>query len=433
MVGTLIFVGLIVYSYFVDAAVLNELLNNFWSQYATTIVFTVVLYLVNSIWFYIVLKIFNHHIYTSGRMAIAIAGNILISFIGVFIARSIVLIGFYDKTLDGFMASEGIENYRQSVIIAVVVAVVFYIIHYYNNRQKKEIKEQKIIAGAASAKFDALKNQLDPHFLFNSLNVLNSLIEENPKQAQKFTTSLSKVYRYVLEQKNKDLIDVDEELEFARTYVQLLKMRFENSIVFEILEKSGNPEAKIVPLSLQLLLENAVKHNVATESKPLNIKVYDDNGSLVVSNNLQQKKTLKKSTGFGLRNIEQRYGILTDRKVHIEKSETDFSVRLPMLTKEISFMETQKEFIADKRYEKAKEKMEAIKGFYGNLMAYCIVIPMLATLNYQTTSFMWVLFPAVGWGYGVIRHAMGAFGYNPLWGKRWEEKKMREYMEDEQF
>jgi len=111
------------------------------------------------------------------------------------------------------------------MLISLVVSLIFYAFWYYKDRQESKVKEQKIIAGTASAKYDALKNQLDPHFLFNSLNVLTSLIEEDPYQAQKFTTSLSKVYRYVLEQKNKDLVTVDEELQFARTYVRLLKMR----------------------------------------------------------------------------------------------------------------------------------------------------------------------------------------------------------------
>lgn len=148
-----------------------------------------------------------------------------------------------------------------------MVTSVFLAIYYYRFKQESKVKEQKIIAGTASAKFDALKNQLDPHFLFNSLNVLTSLIEENPDAATKFTTSLSKVYRYVLEQKNKDLVSVEEELEFARLYMTLIKMRFEDSIVFMLPDKLINPEAKVVPLSLQLLLENAVKHNIVTPSK----------------------------------------------------------------------------------------------------------------------------------------------------------------------
>ena len=293
--------------------------------------------------------------------------------------------------------------------------------------------EQKIIAGTASAKFDALKNQLDPHFLFNSLNVLTSLIEEDPHQAQKFTTSLSKVYRYVLEQKNKDLISVEEELQFAKTYVKLLKMRFEDSIHLEIPEHSNNPEAKIIPLSLQLLLENAVKHNVVTSSKPLYIKVYEENGMLVVDNNLQEKQVVKKSSGVGLQNIRQRYGIFTDRQVEITKSNTDFSVKLPLLTKQVTVMETQQTYIDDKRYEKAKEHVKQLKGFYGNLTAYCIVIPCLAILNYNTGSFPWVIFPTIGWGFGVTVHGMEVFGYNPLWGKSWEERKIRRFMDDEKF
>ncbi|MET6991715.1 sensor histidine kinase [Sediminicola arcticus] len=140
--------------------------------------------------------------------------------------------------------------------------------------------------------------------MFNSLNVLTSLIEEDPVQAQKFTTSLSKVYRYVLEQKNKDLVSVDEELEFTRTYVRLLKMRFEGSIIFHIPDHSNSPDVKIVPLSLQLLLENAVKHNVVTSNRPLTIKVFERYGMLCVSNNLQEKQVVKKSRGVGLHNIQ---------------------------------------------------------------------------------------------------------------------------------
>ncbi|MDH5415075.1 MAG: 2TM domain-containing protein, partial [Flavobacteriaceae bacterium] len=261
--------------------------------------------------------------------------------------------------------------------------------------------------------------------------VLTSLIDENPEAAQQFTTSLSKVYRYVLEQKNKELVTVDEELQFARTYVNLLKMRFEDSIVFEIPDKSKNPEAKVVPLSLQLLLENAVKHNVVNVSKPLYIKIYEKEGNLIVENNLQAKEVIKRSSGVGLTNIKQRYALLTNRKVSIQKTSASFIVEIPMLTKQISVMQTQENYIEDKRYLKAKEKVEGIKGFYSNLISYLIVIPILSYINYNTTSFPWVIFPALGWGFGVIAHGMEAYGYNPLMGKDWEERKIREFMNKE--
>ena len=353
----------------------------------------------------------------------------------VFTLLRYLVVGYYkeDFSIRSFLASETFGSYLLALVITIIVILSIHAFYFYRALQKREVKEQKIIAGTASARFDALKNQLDPHFLFNSLNVLTSLIEEDPDAAQKFTTSLSKVYRYVLEQKNKDLVTVNEELDFARTYVRLLKMRFEDSIIFEIPEKSGNSEAKIVPLSLQLLLENAVKHNVVTSSRPLHIKVFEDNGNLVVKNNLQEKQVVRKSSGVGLQNITQRYQILSDKRVDIQKSTKDFSVSLPMLSKKTSVVETQESHIEEKRYLKAKERVEAIKGFYGNLTAYLIVIPFLWWLNLKTTSFLWAFFPTFGWGFGVTMHAMEAFGYHPLWGKRWQEKKIQELMDKEDF
>ena len=176
-----------------------------------------------------------------------------------------------------------------------------------------------------------------------------------------------------------------------------------------------------------------LKHNVVSAERPLHIKVFEKDGLLTVSNNVQEKQVVKKSSGVGLQNIKQRYAILTDRKVQIHSSTTDFSVAIPMLVKKISVIESQETFLKDKRYQKAKERVEVIKGFYGNLMAYCIVIPFLGILNFNTTSFPWVVFPAMGWGFGVAMHAMQAFGYHPFLGKNWEERKLRDYMEDDSF
>ena len=297
----------------------------------------------------------------------------------------------------------------------------------------KETKIHQVIAGTASAQFDALKNQLDPHFLFNSLNVLTSLIDEDPDNAQRFTTSLSKVYRYVLEQKNKELVTIEDELNFARTYMSLLKMRFEDSIVFDIPETVSNPEAKVVPLSLQLLLENAVKHNTVSENKPLHIRVYEQDANLVVENNLQPKQVVKKSSGVGLANITQRYGLLTKRKMTIQETPKRFSVSIPMLTKQISTAsERQQDYIEDKRYFRAKERVKKVKEFYSNLTSYLIVIPILIFINYRTTEFPWAIFPAMGWGFGVLAHYLEATGRTPFLGKNWEERKINELMQEDE-
>lgn len=367
------------------------------------------------------------------RLWVGAIGSFVLTLITFGLLRFLIHYYYTGDSVSEFFSKETPDSYVIAIVITLIASLFTHAFYFYRALQKREVKEQKIIARTASASFDALKNQLDPHFLFNSLNVLTSLIEEDPNQAQKFTTSLSKVYRYVLEQKNKDLVTVDEELDFARTYVRLLKMRFEDSIVFEIPEKASHPELKIVPLSLQLLLENAVKHNVVTASRPLKIKVFEEKGVLTVTNNLQAKEVVKKSSGVGLQNIKQRYSILTDRAMHIVKSETDFTVHLPMLSQQISVVETQESHIEEKRYLKAKERVEQIKGFYGNLISYCIVIPFLWWLNSRTTDFLWAIFPTFGWGIGLLFHGMEAFGYNPFLGRNWEDRKIRELMEKDDF
>lgn len=408
-------------------------MQQLWTEFWESMIFSMTIYLCNAASFIILMRKYKKELFTSKYIAYGILGNVVASIFGIFLSRLILKVIVHKTPIDLFLIGERPQYYLSSFLISMLVALLFYAGYYYKFYKEKQVKEQKIIAGSASARFDALKNQLDPHFLFNSLNVLTSLIEEDPDQAQKFTTSLSKVYRYVLEQKNKDLVTVDEELNFARTYVRLLKMRFEDSIVFEIPEHCSIPEAKIVPLSLQLLLENAVKHNVVTSSKPLLIKVFEKGGMLVVSNNLQEKQVVKKSSGVGLQNIKQRYGILTDREVIINKNATEFSVAIPMLTQKYSIVESQENYIEEKRYTKAKERVKAIKDFYGNLISYCIVIPFLWWLNFRTTDFLWAIFPTLGWGFGVFAHGMEAYGYNPLWGKRWQERKIRELMEKDDF
>lgn len=291
-------------------------------------------------------------------------------------------------------------------------------------KQESKVQEQKIIAGTASAKFETLKNQIDPHFLFNSLNVLSSLIEENPENAQRFTTSLSKVYRYVLEQKDKDLVSIEEELAFAKTYMNLLQMRFEKSLTYEVFIDNIQPEAKVVPLSLQLLLENAVKHNIISEQKPLNIQIYIDKNELVIQNNFQKKAVLQDGQGVGIQNIISRYHIITDRKVVIEQHENTYTVKLPILTKQITIMENSN-YDEENAYYKAKRKVDELRKFYTSLISYCVVIPFLIFINLRYTSqFQWFWYPAFGWGFGLTMKGLRVFGY----GSNWEERKIQQIL-----
>ncbi|MCD0476965.1 2TM domain-containing protein [Chryseobacterium sp. LC2016-29] len=290
---------------------------------------------------------------------------------------------------------------------------------------KKEVVEQKLIAKSANAQFESLKNQLDPHFLFNSLNVLSSLIDENPNQAQKFTASMSKIYRYVLEQKDKELVTIEDEIEFAKTYCGLLKTRFEDSVNFIFDVKENDLRRFVVPLSLQLLLENCIKHNLATSSKPLLIRIFTEGDTLCIENNLQIREQIKESAGIGLANIVQRYSLLTKKNVFIEKSEDYFKVKLPILSEKpnTASIDTKSQ---DKAYERAKKRVKEIKGFYGNLISYCTVIPFLIFVNlYTQNHYYWFWWPLLGWGVGVASHAFQVFGI----GTSWQEKKIQEIMD----
>ncbi|WP_456313220.1 histidine kinase [Pseudomonas shirazensis] len=343
-----------------------------------------------------------------------------------------IFIVLQDMTLEEFFGERMLWVHLFYIILSLGVSTFMQARSFmvkWKQASKFEITQQRIIAGTASAKFESLKNQIDPHFLFNSLNVLSSLIEENPDNAQRFTTSLSKVYRYVLEQKDKELVSVEDELAFAKTYMNLLKMRFENSLFYELPATDINPDAKVVPLSLQLLLENTVKHNVVSEQKPLYIRIFVDGDYLAIQNDFQKKEVLQDRRGVGLQNIVDRYGIITNRKVLIEENKETFTVKIPILTKQITVMDASVDYNDEnKAYFRAKKRVEELKGFYGNVLSYCCVMPFLVFINLRfSPGFQWFWFSALGWGFGVVMHAFKVFGYST----DWEERKIREILEKE--
>ena len=368
--------------------------------------------------------------HTRKRTILGVIGAILVNVILVFVLNYINFIIYQKQDFSKFFSGEmGFFNWF-SINIALLISAILHakgFIEEWKKSSRKEVVEQKLIAKSANAQFESLKNQLDPHFLFNSLNVLSSLIDENPNQAQRFTASMSKIYRYVLEQKDKELVTVAEEIEFAKTYCNLLKTRFEDSVSFEFKVNETDLKSYVVPLSLQLLLENCIKHNFATSTKPLHIKIYSENGFLFIENNLQEREQMKESAGIGLSNIVQRYSLLTKQNVFIEKSEDFFKVKIPMLNQKITAMNTQPspESMA---YQKAAKRVEELKGFYSNLISYVIVIPFLAFINYYTSpQYLWFIWPMLGWGFGLSIHALKTYGI----GRNWEEKQIQKILDRE--
>ena len=369
---------------------------------------------------------------TRKRTIAAIVGTLVMNIALVYFCNYLNFIVIQGKNPEKFFNGE--MNFINWFFInfAIMISAIGHARGFmaaWKNSTKKEVVEQKLIAKSANAQFESLKNQLDPHFLFNSLNVLDSLIEENPVQAQRFTNSMSKIYRYVLEQKDKELVSVEEEIDFAKTYCELLKTRFEDAVTFDFNISEEDKKGFVVPLSLQLLLENSIKHNFATSSKPLNIKIFTEKGNLIIENNLQTRELPNKSTGVGLANIVSRYNLLTERNVFVEKSEAFFRVKLPILTEKLNPMNPYTPSQEQLAYEKAAKRVEELKGFYGNLISYCIFIPFLIFINFQTSpKYHWFWWPMLGWGIGVISHGIKTFGI----GTDWEERQIKKYMEKEE-
>lgn len=390
-----------------------------------TMVYGLVLYYVNALVIMGLDRVFTIDRFTPKRLIIGFFSSFFLTLFTIFVLHFLEDVVLNGRTVAQFLADEKPSNYLVSILITLIVSLAIHAFYFYKALNERRIKEQQVIAGSANARFESLKNQIDPHFLFNSLNVLSSLIEENPDAAQRFTTSLSKIYRYVLEQKDKELVPVQEELAFAKTYMNLLKMRFENSITFTLPDVTSLPEqAFVVPLSLQLLLENTIKHNVVSEQKPLHIAITLEGGYLAIQNNLQKKEVLQDRRGVGLQNIVSRYAIVTQRSVRIEPSTTFFTVKIPILTERTTLMNTA---ITSENtaYFRAKERVEKLREFYTNLISYCFVIPLLVGINLFQGGFQWFWFPMLGWGIGLLFHAFGTFGY----GRQWEERKIQEIMQ----
>ena len=301
---------------------------------------------------------------------------------------------------------------------SMTISTIVYIVLLIRRKDKIEVTQQKDIAVKATASFETLKNQLDPHFLFNSLNVLSSLIEENPKKAQEFTVALSKIYRYVLDQKDKNLISVEEELNFAKLYVSLLKMRFEDALIVNFESSNIINEYKIVPLSLQLLLENAIKHNIISDQKPLNIDIFPKGNYLIIQNSYQKKATFEKSTGIGLKNIIQRYSLVSTLSIDIQQTENYYIVKIPLISDGALFNFHQGN-ITQELFNNAYDKMYQLKEFYVTVAAAIIFIPLAIIVNmFYMPTFKWSLALTLFMLFALVINGIKTINFL----KRWEDK-----------
>jgi len=223
----------------------------------------------------------------------------------------------------------------QSDLIAImIIMLIFFVyegIYYLNKSRKIDLEKKQLEQITAEQKLSTLKNQVNPHFLFNSLNTLVTIIPEEPDLAIEFVQQMSKTYRNILEYRDEKLVTIGQELQALESYIYLLKTRFQGKIhIYNSIEKAQY-ENFILPLSLQILIENAVKHNVTSSTKPLKVELLSNATHIIVRNNLQKKNQQYNSTKMGLANIKSRYNLLVDQEIIVEETAEHFTVSLPII------------------------------------------------------------------------------------------------------
>lgn len=243
-----------------------------------------------------------------------------------------VLVCFFKyNSLEGAMNIQNFMSYllaRVPFIFIIIASIqISYLIQYSKN-EKKQLIQQSL---ESQLNYQQLKNQLSPHFLFNNINVLTSLIEENPLKAVRFSENLSHIYRCFLEQEKQDVVLVKTEIAFVKSYLELLKDRFEVGLDFLLLIDNEAEEKHIVSTILQQVLENVVKHNTINETNPIEVKITSSNNYLIIQNNKNPKTEIVNSSKKGIDNIKMRIAFFTEQKVIIDDNQTHYIIKLPLL------------------------------------------------------------------------------------------------------
>jgi len=237
--------------------------------------------------------------------------------------------------LYGFDTPMKVFMFKQNITLAIMIALMMNVVHIgmilFNRWKEAHTEAEDLKRTSLEAQNAALRQHIDPHFLFNSLNTLTALIEEEPKSAVRFVHQLSNVYRYVLQSKNHVTVLLSEELAFVRAYSYLHELRFGENFCVTIAVPESAEHCVVPPFVVQLCIENAVKHNVVSRQKPLRIMVSVHGDMLRVSNNLQRKCNVSTSTHLGLSTIRHRYSLLTEKQVVVSETSNEFAVELPLL------------------------------------------------------------------------------------------------------
>ncbi|OYU97273.1 MAG: hypothetical protein CFE21_02990 [Bacteroidetes bacterium B1(2017)] len=258
----------------------------------------------------------------------SIGTNLLV--IGIFIAFRFIQFKHFNQDIYVQFRTLLIQFCLFAIVIElnVVADLARYLLNQWH---ESKLQQETFDKEKAQFNLELLRNQINPHFLFNNLNTLSSLIHEDQDKASDFLRMLSKVYRNILEYKNKETVTLNEELAFFENYYQLLSIRFNEMLIVEKKVEAAMMQKLMIPLTLQLLMENAIKHNVVSKNQPLKILIETKNNYLYVSNEIQKKESLEFSSGLGLKILSSRYAYLSDRAFEVIQTNTTFTLKIPLL------------------------------------------------------------------------------------------------------
>jgi sensor histidine kinase YesM len=259
-----------------------------------------------------------------------LAGNIFASI------AAVGVVYFMGNVLHGYTWEQNLNPLKLNIIYVSLINLFFHLVNavffFFKEYRTQWEEAEELRRNASMAEMEMIKSQINPHFLFNNLNVLSGMVIKDNPEANKFIEEFSKVYRYILNNQQKELVALSSELEFIQPYIFLLKKRFNEGLEVNIRISDKYKQLYVVPAALQMLIENAIKHNVISRHKPLYIDIHSNgNNTLIVKNNLQPRMMSEASSRLGLQNIRRRYEIVSGRDVHINKSSTEFEVTLPLL------------------------------------------------------------------------------------------------------
>lgn len=315
-----------------------------WSEVSATIVGGVAMY---AILFWIVTLLAN---WANKRLILSNSISIHFLVTTIVVTAAMFLLLYLENVVYDTFWPEASEmdpeielGVRQYLVVNMVVAAFvnsFYHSFFFFEKWKAKVIESnklelhahQLKESALQAELEVLRLQLDPHFLFNNFSILTQLIETNQEAAQAFLSNLSRVYRYILTTAKKDVVALEDELKFVETYFHLIKIRHGETIFLDLNIGESDKSKGIPPVTLQLLMENAIKHNISTVKQPLKLSIdSSEDGTIIVKNNFQPINIDYKTTGMGLKNIRERYQLLYGKIPEVTTTEVSFEVKLPLL------------------------------------------------------------------------------------------------------